>query len=64
MPVQSHVSLPGSRRSLLPGSRVMGPARADEDVEITVKVQRKAKLPPLEARPAKPLSRAESAVMG
>lgn len=60
MPVQSHVSLPGSRRSLLPGSRVVGLARADEDVEITVKVRRKAKLPPLDARPAKPLGRAES----
>jgi kumamolisin len=58
---ESHVELPGSRRRLLPGSKLVGHCNASERVELTLKLRRKKELPPLQGRPAVPLSRAEAA---
>ena len=57
----SHKVLRGSRRALLPGSRVLGAARPDERIEVTVKLERKEPLPPVTERPMTPLTRAEAA---
>jgi kumamolisin len=61
MSASSHTVLRGSRRSLLPGSKVLGAVRPDERFEVTVKLQRKAALPAVTGRPKTPLSREEVA---
>jgi kumamolisin len=61
MSLSTHTALRGSRRALLPGSRVLGAARPDERVEVTVKLQRQAALPAVTARPETPLTRDEAA---
>src|SRR5437667_4158119 len=53
---QSHKVLPGTHRIPLPGARVLGSVSADEWIEVTVKLRRKAALPELEGRPKKPMS--------
>ncbi|MDL2405206.1 S53 family peptidase [Rhizobium calliandrae] len=45
----------------MPGSKVLGPTRPEEILEITVKVRRKAELPDLADWPKVPLSRGEAA---
>jgi kumamolisin len=57
----SHVVLPGSRRRLLPGSRLIGHCNPNQRVELTLKLRRKKELPPLQGRPTAPISRAEAA---
>jgi kumamolisin len=52
----SHVTLSGTNRVPLPGSRVLGPASPDEWVEVTVKLKRKAPLD-VKGRPKKPMTR-------
>jgi kumamolisin len=59
--LSTHAVLPGSRRSLAAGSRMLGTANEDELIEVTVKLRRKAPLPPLTSRPAVPLTRSEAA---
>jgi kumamolisin len=59
--INSHVALPGSRRRLLVGSRLMGHCNPNERVELTLKLRRKAPLPPVTGRPAVPMSRQEAA---
>ena len=61
MATASHVVLPGSQRTLLSGSQVLGMADAAQRIEVTVKLRRKAPLPEMTERPTTPLSRAESA---
>jgi kumamolisin len=53
---QSHIVLPGTNRVPLPGARVVGSVSADEWIEVTVKLRRKAALPELEGRPKKPMT--------
>jgi len=57
----SHVVLPGSQRPLLPGSRAIGPAPANEQISITVKLRRKKALPAITNRPKSAMSRADFA---
>jgi kumamolisin len=59
MAASTHIVLPGSLRHPSPGAHALGPADADEWVEVTVKLRRKAPLPAVPDRPSKPLSRAE-----
>ena len=57
----SHVELPGSRRRLLSGSRLLGHSNPNELVKLTLKLRRKEELPPLKGRPKVPMSRQECA---
>jgi kumamolisin len=57
----SHVELPGSRRRLLSGSRLLGHSNPNELVKLTLKLRRKEALPPLNGRPKVPLTRQECA---
>jgi kumamolisin len=53
---QSHIELRGTKRVPLPGARVVGAVSADEWIEVTVKLRRKAALPELEGRPKEPMT--------
>src|SRR5258707_13492487 len=53
---QSHIVLQGTKRVPLPGARVVGAVSADEWIEVTVKLRRKAALPELEGRPKEPMT--------
>ena len=55
----THVRLLHSERAPLPGARVIGPAHADEWIELTVKLRRRKPLPDVTQRPSEPLSRAD-----
>ncbi len=57
----THAPIPGSRRRLLPGSKMKGHCNPNERVELTLKLRRKAPLPALPARPAAPMTRKELA---
>lgn len=57
----THTVLPGSRHYMMPGSRLMDQCNPDEIVKLTLKLRRKNPLPPLEGRPAVPISRSEAA---
>lgn len=57
----SHVALPGSRRRLLAGSKLMGQCNPDTRIELTIKLRRKAPLPAVTGRPVVPMSRQEAA---
>ena len=57
----THATIPGSRRRLLPGSKMKGHCNSNERVELTLKVRRKAPLPALPGRPATPMTRKELA---
>ena len=61
MATPSHVVLPGSYRPVSPGAHAVGVANPDAWVEVTVKLRRKAELPDVTDRPAKPMTRAELA---
>src|SRR5581483_8689870 len=56
MPATSHVTLSGTDRVPLPGSRALGPASPEEWVEVTVKLKRKAALE-VKDRPSAPMTR-------
>ncbi len=49
--------LPGSERRPLPGAVAKGAANPHAVIEVTLKLRRKAALPPLEGRPAEPMTR-------
>jgi kumamolisin len=55
-----HIQLPGSQRSLLPGSKVLATANPNQWVEVTLKLRRKAPLD-LTGRPKARLSRKDLA---
>jgi kumamolisin len=57
----THVSVAGSNRVPLPGAHALGRANSNAVLEVTLKLRRKAKLPELNGRPAKVLTRAELA---
>jgi kumamolisin len=57
----SHTIVPGSRRRMMPGSKLMGHCNPDEQVQLTLTLRRKAPLPPLEGRLAVPITRKEAA---
>jgi kumamolisin len=59
MTTMAQIVLPGSHRAPSPGARVVGAAPADEWIEVTLKLRRKAPLPAITCRPSKILSRAE-----
>jgi kumamolisin len=56
---QMHVTVPGSRRVVLPGARAMGPANANAVLDVLVKLRRKKEIPDLPGRPERMLSRDE-----
>ena len=57
----SHVVLPGSQRRPSRGAHALGVADPDEWLEVTVKLRRKAPLPPVMGHPETSLPRAELA---
>lgn len=59
MTTASHIVLPGSQRSLLAGSHIIGKVDPDQWIEVTLKLRRKAPLPALTERPKTPLTQAE-----
>src|SRR6266699_3278870 len=56
---EMHVTVPGSRRVVLPGAKAMGPANAHAVLDILVKLRRKKEIPDLPVRPERMLSRDE-----
>lgn len=54
-----HVALPGSSRKALPGAVALGPENPHTVIQVTVKLRRKAALPPLQDRPSHVLTRQE-----
>src|SRR5271165_3905137 len=56
---QTHTAVKGSERVPLPGARALGAAHAEQWVEVTVKLKRKAQLPDLTERPKTLLTRDE-----
>jgi len=53
----AHAILPGSERVAMPGARALGRANANSTIEVSLKLRRKAPLPPLTGRPATTMSR-------
>lgn len=53
----THHPVPGSRRSLAPGGRRIGRTAPDRNIEVVLKLRRKAPLPELDDRPASALGR-------
>jgi kumamolisin len=60
MTTTSHTVLPGTERRVLPGSKLIGVADPTHRIEVTIKLRRKAPLPPLTERPKEPLTRANA----
>jgi kumamolisin len=53
----THYPIAGSRRVALPGARALGRANPHAQIEVTLKLRRMKKLPPLTDRPAAPITR-------
>ena len=53
--------LPGSKRTVLAGAKLVGPANANQHIEVTLKLRRMKELPNLQSRPARAMSRDEFA---
>ena len=49
--------LPGSKRTMLAGAKLLGPANANQQIEVTLKLRRMKELPDLQNRPARAMSR-------
>jgi kumamolisin len=60
----THEVLAGSKRTVLPGARVLGRANAHTKMEVTLKLRRTKALPELTGRPAKAMTREELATYG
>jgi kumamolisin len=58
---RTYAMIPGSRRRLMAGSKLMGHCNPNERVELTLKLRRKTPLPPINGRPAVPISREDAA---
>ncbi len=58
---QTHEVVSGSRRTVLPGARVLGRANAHGKIEVTLKLRRMKELPELEGRPSKVMTREQLA---
>jgi kumamolisin len=61
---QTHSEVKGSDRIPLPGAKAVGEAHAEEWVEVTVKVKRKAALPSVADRPKQMIKREDLAAYG
>lgn len=61
---ETHTQVKGSERVPLPGAHAIGEAHAEEWVEVTVKVRRKAELPSVDDRPKEAISRDALAAYG
>jgi kumamolisin len=61
---QTHEVLPGSKRTALPGAKVIGRANAHSKIEVTLKLRRAKELPELKGRPAKAMTREQLAAYG
>jgi len=61
---QTHQVVAGSRRTALPGAKVLGRANAHSKIEVTLKLRRMKELPELKGRPAKVMTREELAAYG
>jgi kumamolisin len=59
MAEQSFVILPGSQRNPGRSARLLGPTDPNQQVEVTIKLRRKAPLPAVSGRPAHPISRSD-----
>jgi kumamolisin len=58
---RAYAVVAGSRRVAMSGARATGPYNANATLEVTLKIRRKTKLPVLDGRPAKTMTRAELA---
>jgi kumamolisin len=54
---RTHETVEGSKRTMLPGARVLGRANPHSKMDVTLKLRRIHKLPDLQGRPAKPMGR-------
>jgi kumamolisin len=54
---RTHETVEGSKRTMLPGARVLGRANPHSKMDVTLKLRRIHKLPELQGRPAKPMGR-------
>src|SRR5438105_15907222 len=57
----THVILEGSERVALPGARAIGRANPHTEIEVTLKLRRRAPLPELPERPQQTISRSDFA---
>ena len=60
----THEVVSGSRRTMLPGARVLGRANAHSKMEVTLKLRRMKELPELKGRPSKVMTREQLAAYG
>jgi kumamolisin len=60
----THEVLPGSKRTVLAGAKVLGPANAHTKMEVTLKLRQMKALPELKGRPTKPMTREDLAAFG
>ena len=58
---RSHAIVPGSDRRPVPGATATGKPDLNEEIEVTLKVRRKNKLPDLRGRPTKQITRQQLA---
>ncbi len=61
---QTHEVVAGSRRTMLPGARVLGRANPHTKIEVTLKLRRMKELPELKGRPSKVMTREQLAAYG
>jgi kumamolisin len=62
--VQTHEVVAGSKRTMLPGAKVLGRANPNTKIEVTLKLRRMKELPPLKGRPSKAMTHDELAAYG
>lgn len=60
----THEVVSGTRRTMLPGARVLGRANAHSKIEVTLKLRRMKELPELKGRPSKVMTREQLAAYG
>jgi kumamolisin len=61
---QTHNVVAGSKRTVLAGAKLLGPANANTQIEVTLKLRRMKELPELTGRPATSLTREQLAAYG
>lgn len=61
---QTHNVVAGSKRTILAGAKLLGPANANTQIEVTLKLRRMKELPELTGRPATLMSREQLAAYG
>ena len=60
----THEVVSGSKRTVLPGARVLGRANAHTKIDVTLKLRRMKELPELKGRPSKVMTREQLAAYG